>query len=150
MSVDKEQVLAAVRESFEDSATLYSMVEESFPKEEERQSPQVNTIIEKCHASNRERMWDIFAEEVSHHVRTYTVSQYGDFPNDQVAKWDEAQLKTQIEKYLNRLNSSSRGEQESNMDLIKIAHYAQLIWSKRLGFEEAFNEVLKEKENATV
>lgn len=146
MSVDKEQVLAATHQSFEDSAGMKSLIGEGISEDD----PIYTALMARANASNRGRMWDIFAEEVWSHIENYTIKQYGDFPTDQVAKWDEAQLKTQIEKYLNRLNSSSRGEQDSNMDLIKIAHYAQLIWSKRLGFEDTFNEVLKEKEDAKV
>lgn len=143
MSVDKEQVRAAVEQSFEDSENMKKMIS----SDASAGDPMWDALMARVNASNRARMWDIFAEEAWRHIENYTVPQYGDFPDDQVAKWDEEQLKTQIEKYLNRLSSSSRGEQESNMDLIKIAHYAQLIWSKRLGFEEAFKQVIEERKD---
>ena len=47
---------------------------------------------------------------------------------------------------MNRMDSNSRGELEATRDLLKIAHYASLVWCKRLGFEEALAEVRKEQE----
>lgn len=145
MSIDKEQVLAVVRESFDASEELKKVIPEA--ADSDNAADFDNIVARGVYGKNRSRMWDIFSEEVWHHIQHYAVKQYGDFPNDQVTKWNEEQLKTQIEKYLNRLNSNSRGERESDLDLIKIAHYAQMIWSKRLGFEEAFNTILKEKED---
>lgn len=145
MSIDKEQVLTAVRESFAESEELKRVIPGA---DDFDNAVAFDSIVARgVHGKNRSRMWDIFSEEVWSHIQHYAIKQYGDFPNDQVTKWNEEQLKTQIEKYLNRLNSNSRGEQESDLDLIKIAHYAQMIWSKRLGFEDAFDTVLKERED---
>ena len=145
MSIDKEQVLTAVRESFEDSELIKKLIEHM--GDDEEVGTDFTQIKCKIEASNRERMWDIFSEEVVNHIRHYAVKQYGDYPSDQITEWNEEQLKTQIQKYLSRLESNQRGTYESDLDLIKIAHYAQMIWSKRLGFEDAFQQVLTELEN---
>lgn len=134
MSIDKEQVKQALQETF-----IIDEVVEQMAKEDGF-TPDMTMI-----KSNRGRMWSIFADEVANHIENYTVKQYGDYPDDQVAKWDEGALKLQIEKYLNRLDTNQRGDMEANMDLIKIAHYAQLIWSKRLGFEDTLAEIIAER-----
>lgn len=134
MSIDKEQVKQALQETFIIDEVVSQMAKE------DGLEPDMSMI-----KSNRGRMWSIFADEVANHIENYTVRQYKDFPDDQVTSWDENALKIQIEKYLNRLDSNQRGDMDANMDLFKIAHYAQLIWSKRLGFEEALSEILSER-----
>lgn len=99
--------------------------------------------------SNRGIMWNIFADEVARHIEHYTVPQYGDFPKDQSSDWNEEDMVKQIQKYLNRINTNERGEIERDRDLMKIAHYVQMIWSKRMKFEEAFKEILAEDEKQT-
>lgn len=99
--------------------------------------------------SNRGIMWNIFADEVARHIEHYTVPQYGDFPKDQSSDWTEDDMVKQIQKYLNRINTNERGEIERDRDLMKIAHYVQMIWSKRMKFEEAFKEILAEDEKNT-
>lgn len=134
MAVDKEQVKQALRETFIIDEVVTQMAKE------DNIEPDPSMI-----KSNRGRMWGIFSDEVANHIENYTIKQYKDFPEDQVTRWDEHILKEQIQKYLNRLDSNQRGDMDANMDLIKIAHYAQMIWSKRLGFEEALSEILKER-----
>lgn len=134
MAVDKEQVKQALRETFIIDEVVTQMAKE------DNIEPDPSMI-----KSNRGRMWSIFSDEVANHIENYTIKQYKDFPEDQVTRWDEHILKEQIQKYLNRIDSNQRGDMDANMDLIKIAHYAQMIWSKRLGFEEALSEILKER-----
>lgn len=134
MAVDKEQVKDALRETFIIDEVVTQMAKE------DNFDPDPSMI-----KSNRGRMWSIFADEVANHVENYTVKQYGDFPEDQASGWDEHLIKEQIQKYLNRLDSNQRDDMDANMDLIKIAHYAQIIWSKRLGFEEALQEIINER-----
>lgn len=133
--VDLEQVKQAIQETFILDEMLETM------REEDGLEPDPSMI-----KSRRGKMWQIFNDEMVTHIENYAVSQYGDFPDDQVTKWTEADLKKQIEKYLNRMDSGERGRIERDRDLLKIAHYAQLIWAKRLGFEEAFTEILAEQE----
>lgn len=133
MAVDKAQVEQAIREAFQLDVWVKALAEENGGK-----------IDESMIKSNRGKMWDIFSDEVGRHIENYTVSQYKDFPDDQVTEWTEGDLVKQIKKYINRIDSNERGDIERNRDLMKIAHYAQMIWSKRLGFEEAFKAYLEE------
>ena len=77
--------------------------------------------------SKRGQQWQDFSNNVFEHVEDYTVPQYGDAPNDQVANWDEGQIITQIEKYVGRLRTNARGPEEAARDLLKIAHYSCLL-----------------------
>lgn len=135
MAVDKNQVELAIRQAFELDKWAHAFAIEN--NGEEAFSVR----------SNRGKMWDIFSDEVVNHIEHYTVAQYKDFPEDQVTEWTEEDLVKQIQKYINRISSNERGDMERNRDLMKIAHYAQMIWSKRLGFEDAFKEVIEEMKN---
>lgn len=104
-----------------------------------------NSIDSELISSNRGIMWNIFADEVARHIEHYTVPQYGDFPNDQSTEWTEDDMVKQIQKYLNRINTNERGDMERDRDLMKIAHYVQMIWSKRMKFDEAFKEIMEEE-----
>ena len=97
-------------------------------------------LCEECHElrlrmgppslSNRGREWLQFAAEVLHHIETYTVPQYGDAPEDQVQEWSPDQCVLAIRKYGARWGHSSREDQD-DMDLKKMAHYAAIAWGKR-------------------
>ena len=86
--------------------------------------------------SQRAKDWVVFANRVTHHIDGYTVPQYGDAPNDQVAEWTAEHCVNQLSKYASRFGSNARGGQDL-LDLLKIAHYAQLAYDKLL---EAENE----------
>ena len=133
MAIDFEAVKQAVRDTF-----IHDEIMKEMAKEE---GVDLTGMIL---TSNRARMWSIFAEEVGSHIENYTVKQYGDLPEDPATGWTEEDLKKQMQKYLNRMDSNERGDMERNRDLFKIAHYCQMIWSKRLGFDEAWKEVLEE------
>lgn len=134
MSVNKEAVLEEVRSQLAADAWVKEMAKAN------------EADGEYVARSNRLLLWDCFSEEVARHVEEYTVPQYGDFPDDNVASWSADDCVKQIQKYVNRIDSNSRGELEATRDLLKIAHYASLVWCKRLGFEEALAEVRKEQE----
>lgn len=139
MAIDKEAVKQAIQDTF-----IYDNMVKEMAKEE-------GVDLEgMLMSSNRTRMWNIFSEEVASHIENYTVKQYGDFPNDQATGWDELYLKQCMQKYINRMESNERGDMERDRDLFKIAHYCQMIWSKRLGFDAAFKEVLLEQEAEAV
>lgn len=131
MAVDKEQVKQALQETFIIDEVVTQMAKE------DNLEPDPNMI-----KSNRGRMWGIFADEVANHIENYTIKQYKDYPEDQVTGWDEHILKEQIQKYLNRLDSNQRGDMEANMDLIKIAHYAQMIGPSVLDLKKLFLKLL--------
>ena len=79
--------------------------------------------------SIRGQQFEWFANKVIEHIETYTVPQYGDYPNDQVEEWTPELCIAQIGKYSARFGKNSREGQEL-LDLIKIAHYAQIAYSK--------------------
>ena len=76
--------------------------------------------------------WQRFAERVSEHIEEYTVPQYGDYPDDNVSEWSAQDCVKQIEKYARRFGSNKRPGQE-RLDLLKIAHYAQIAAHKLEG-----------------
>lgn len=85
--------------------------------------------IELREKSVRGADWDAFAEKVFTHIEDYTVPQYGDKPNDNVESWTAEDCIKQVKKYLNRFGKQQRTGEEK-LDLIKIAHYAQLAHDK--------------------
>ena len=139
MAIDKDAVKQAVLDSYINDEIMKEMAKE--------EGVDVSDLILQ---TNRARMWSIFSTEVGSHIENYTVKQYGDFPDDQATNWDEAYLKQQMQKYINRMESNKRGDIERNRDLFKIAHYCQMIWSKRLGFDEAWKEVLADMKEVKV
>lgn len=80
--------------------------------------------------------WSEFAMEVIDHIDNYTVPQYGDKNEDTANDYTAQQCIDHIKRYANRHGKNSRPGQEK-LDLLKIAHYAQLAHSK-----------LQEEENA--
>lgn len=77
----------------------------------------------------RGQLWHDFASKVESHIEEYTVPQYGDAPTDQVEAWTAQDCMNQIRKYVARFGSNVRQGQEQ-LDLMKIAHYAQLCSHK--------------------
>ena len=73
--------------------------------------------------------WLHFAETVAEHIEHYTVPQYGDAPDDQVEGWTAEHCVNQLHKYASRFGSNKREGQDA-LDLLKIAHYAQLAYDK--------------------
>lgn len=97
-------------------------------------------------SSFREHMWVIFATVVGAHLREYAVPQYGDAPDDQLFTWSADQCIKQIGKYMARMDSNARGEQEKLTDLLKIAHYASVAWMKLRDYEKLFSIGLPDEE----
>lgn len=71
-----------------------------------------------------------FSLTVADHIDNYTVPQYGDSPNDEVAQWTPEQCVYAIAKYCKRFESNRRGRLEQLRDMVKIAHFAQLVFDK--------------------
>lgn len=74
--------------------------------------------------------WRIFSRIVEDHIRTYTIKQYGDAPDDQLEEWTPEQCIEAIKRYCNRFSTNARGEDETLRDLLKIAHYACVCYFK--------------------
>lgn len=79
--------------------------------------------------SKRGREWVGFSTLVLAHIETYTVPQYGDAGEDLCTNYTPEYCVSQIEKYVKRFGKNVRGEQQL-LDLSKIAHYAQMAFSK--------------------
>ena len=80
--------------------------------------------------SERAVDWCRFQCRVFAHIENYTVPQYGDKSDDQASEFTSQDCVTNIKRYANRFGKNSRGEKEQLLDLIKIAHYAQLAYDK--------------------
>lgn len=79
--------------------------------------------------SNRGLAWMEFASDVLDHIEDYTVSQYGDSPDDLVEQWSAGDCVNALQKYVARFGKNSRDGQEG-LDMLKIAHFAQLAFDK--------------------
>jgi hypothetical protein len=74
--------------------------------------------------------WRMFSYLVEQHVTNYTIPQYGDAPNDEVAAWTPEMCALAMQKYTKRFSSSLRGKDETLRDMFKIAHFACLTYWK--------------------
>lgn len=79
--------------------------------------------------AQRAKDWNDFATKVADHIENYTVPQYGDAPNDNVEAWSAQDCIAQVQKYAARFGNNQRAGQDE-LDLMKIAHYAQLAMGK--------------------
>ncbi len=79
--------------------------------------------------SERGKEWIEFALQVDDHINNYTVKQYGDKGNDLATLYTPEDFVKQIKKYCERHGKNARPGQDK-IDMIKIAHYAQMAWSK--------------------
>jgi hypothetical protein len=75
--------------------------------------------------------WHEFSELVADHIDTYTIPQYGDAPDDQASAFSAHDMAVNIRRYVNRLESSQRGPDERQRDLLKIAHYCAMLYFRR-------------------
>ena len=82
--------------------------------------------------SKRGAEWSDFSNKVLDHIDGYTVTQYGDMPNDQASEWTAHDVEQQIKKYTNRISTGQRGFEERQRDLLKIAHYCAILHAKRI------------------
>jgi hypothetical protein len=96
----------------------------------------MNEVIPR---TKRGAEWNEFADKVLTHIDTYTVPQYGDKGEDNVTKWTTKDCVLAIKKYLARFGRNSRKGQET-MDMLKIAHYACLIYNKLKGKGDNVNK----------
>jgi len=85
-------------------------------------------------------MWADFSDMVSNHVESYTVPQYGDYPNDQMATASLDDIKHDMTRYINRMGSNARGADEAKRDMLKLAHYANITFMKLADLEKEYLE----------
>jgi hypothetical protein len=79
--------------------------------------------------SLRGQEWLGFAFAVLKHIEEYTVPQYGDKGKDIATDYTPEYCVSQIEKYVRRFGKNIRPGHEK-LDLIKVAHYAQMALTK--------------------
>ena len=85
--------------------------------------------------SIRGEQWAFFAEQVQEHIDGYTVPQYGDAGDDLCTDYTPEQCIQQIQKDAKRHTTNSREGQQA-LDLLKIAHYAQMAHHKLHGYPD--------------
>lgn len=83
--------------------------------------------------------WLRFSESVLRHIEDYAVPQYGDKGTDMAHEYDIQTLQNQIKKYVGRFDTNARGEQEQMRDVLKIAHYACILYDKLLATRRKSN-----------
>jgi hypothetical protein len=93
--------------------------------------------------SEREIEFFHFSELVKAHIASYTIPQYGDKPDDEVESWTAEQCVLAIQKYTKRFESARRGRIETLRDMVKIAHFAALAFSKLEPTEEEKEKIRK-------
>lgn len=129
-TIDKEEVVRCIREQLALDEVVHARAKELGC--EDTYTPR----------SNREILWDIFSEQVANHVGKYTVPQYGDFPDDQLAEFSEADIKTNINRYIRRMGTNARGEIEEVRDMFKICHYISELYVRKIGLADVLKEEL--------
>ena len=117
----------------------------AFGKLYKKDAAEDDEVFSPTGSSMREHMWVIFSTVVGLHLREYAVPQYGDAPTDQLYSWTPDQCMKQIGKYVARMDSNARGDQENLTDLLKIAHYASVAWLKLRGYESLFSVSLPDE-----
>ncbi len=80
--------------------------------------------------SHRVDQWCCFRWGVLRHIRDYANKQYGDYPNDPITQWELSDFKTALGKYVARIGSNARGQEEAKRDCYKIAHIACVMMYK--------------------
>lgn len=78
--------------------------------------------------SHRSIQFKRFAKRVEDHIESYTVPQYNDYPNDQLTEATKEDIVYNIKRYVNRINSGARGRVEAKRDMLKLAHYTQILY----------------------
>ena len=73
--------------------------------------------------------WTIFQTIVYTHIKDYAVKQYGDDGDDPVTDYSADDCVRNMKKYIARHGKNARPDQDK-LDLIKIAHYAQMAHDK--------------------
>lgn len=82
--------------------------------------------------SSRATQWMTFADEVTNHIETYTVPQYGDWPDDNLTTMSDEAIVENIKRYLARIDSNSRGPKEGLRDMLKCAHYICELYHRKV------------------
>lgn len=96
---------------------------------------------------NKVLLWNVFSENVSQHISDYTVPQYGDFPNDLRTTCHEDVILADMQRYLTRYKDGKRGADETTRDMLKLAHYASMLWCRRTGAQDVLASIIYQDED---
>ena len=73
--------------------------------------------------------WQQFTTVVGDHINEYVIPQYGDFPDQTIAKFTPEKIQGKLEAYVDRIGKSSRGPEDAARDCLKIAHFACYLYA---------------------
>lgn len=77
---------------------------------------------------DRLKKWLKFNKEmVKQHLPEYCDKQYSD---DDLEDWSVQRCMDSIKGYVSRFGKGARGPEEERRDMLKIAHFASIIWNK--------------------
>ena len=83
---------------------------------------------------DRLKEWREFSKKVELHIENYANVQYGNAGgNEQIDEFSPEDCWQNMQRYYNRRKHNARGEVEALRDLLKVAHYAQVIHGKLSG-----------------
>lgn len=93
---------------------------------------------------NKTDAWDSFADDVLDHIEEYVLPQYGDTGDDLATEYTFEDCVRNIQRYVARAGKNSRPGQDV-LDMIKIAHYAQMAYHKLIDAQLAHNALINNK-----
>lgn len=80
---------------------------------------------------DRLKQWKEFSKVVEDHIEKYANVQYGDeSETDQASNFTPEDCWQNMQRYYNRRQTAVRGRVEQLRDVVKVAHYAQMIFDK--------------------
>jgi hypothetical protein len=80
---------------------------------------------------NRSAKWIKFAENMPSHLLHYCDEQYPTTdPDNDLDNWTIEDVKAHMKTYVGRIGSTQRGSEQAKEDMIKLAHFASIIWNK--------------------
>lgn len=74
--------------------------------------------------------WLSFSDSVVNHIENYVIPQYGDKGKDPYSENELIEFLKQIDKYTKRNINGNKRDGQLKLDLLKIAHCAQMAFEK--------------------
>jgi hypothetical protein len=80
---------------------------------------------------DRYEKWKKFEPKVIRHLTEYCDKQYPTSdPDNDLNNWSIPDLKAHMKAYVNRIGTTQRGPEQAKEDMLKLAHFACIIWNK--------------------
>lgn len=86
-----------------------------------------------------------FSVEVLKHIESYSLKQYGDYPDTFLEETSIKDMIHNTQRYLHRTGTNARGAEESLRDMLKVAHYACLIYNRLKAADPFYSEENQER-----